>query len=94
MSVLLSVVATLLLVVQIVLLARVVLDWSEVFAGSAVHGSARWRAMAVLHAVTEPVLAPIRRVVPPLRVGGFALDLAFVIVFVAVVVLRGVVLNL
>jgi YggT family protein len=94
MSLLLSVVATLLLVVQLVLLARVVLDWSEVFAGPAVHGSARWRAIAALHAVTEPVLAPIRRVVPPLRLGAIALDVAFVIVFFGVVALRQVVLSL
>jgi YggT family protein len=44
--------------------------------------------------VTEPVIAPVRRVVRPLRVGSVSVDLAFTVVFVAVIVLRSVVLSL
>jgi YggT family protein len=37
--------------------------------------------------VTEPVLGPVRRLVPPLRLGGVAIDLsAFVVLFVANIV--------
>jgi len=31
--------------------------------------------------VTEPVLAPVRAVLPPLRLGGMALDLSPIVVF-------------
>lgn len=31
--------------------------------------------------VVEPVVAPIRRIIPPLRIGGVALDLSVLIVF-------------
>ena len=34
--------------------------------------------------VTEPVLAPVRRVVPPLRLGSVALDTSFIVIFAAV----------
>ena len=83
---------TVLLLVMLVLLARVVLDWVGVLAPSAGPGLAR--ARAVVHRFTEPVLAPVRRVVPPLRIGGMAIDLAFTIVFLGVLVLRALVVQL
>jgi YggT family protein len=36
---------------------------------------------------TDPVLAPIRRVVPPLRVGGGAIDLSPLVVLVGLEIL-------
>jgi YggT family protein len=84
----LAVVSLVLLVVQVVLVARAVLDWSVVLAGPAMPGSIRARLIVGLHAVTEPILAPVRRVLPPLRMGGVSLDLAFIVVFVVIVVIR------
>ncbi len=83
---------TLLLLVLLVLLARVVLDWVGVLAPGA--GAGVVRARGVVHRLTEPVIAPVRRVVPPLRVGGVSIDLAFTLVVVAVLVLRAVVVRL
>jgi len=82
---------TVLLLAMLVLLARVVLDWVGVLAPSA--GPALTRARAVVYRITEPVIAPVRRVVPPLRVAGLSIDLAFTIVFVAVIVLRALVMR-
>jgi len=48
----------------------------------------------VTHAVTEPVIAPVRRVLRPVRVGSVSIDLAFTAVFVAVLLLRTVVVSL
>jgi YggT family protein len=42
----------------------------------------------VIYRVTEPVLAPVRRVVRPVRTGGVLLDLSVTLVFIAVVVLQ------
>jgi len=83
---------TVLLLAVVVLLARVVLDWVGVLAPTA--GPGLTRARAVAHRLTEPVIAPVRRVVPPLRVGGLSIDLAFPIVLAAVLVLRSVVVRL
>ena len=44
--------------------------------------------------LTEPVLAPLRRVIPPLRFGGGALDLSPLIVFFGVRLLQIVVCPL
>ena len=84
----LALVSFLLLLLQLLLVARALLDWSTVLAGPATAGGVRARLMSGVHAVTEPILAPVRRVVPPLRVGGMAIDLAFIIVFFGVAVLR------
>jgi YggT family protein len=91
MGTVLAVVSLVLLVVQVLLVARAALDWSVVLAGPAMPGSFRGRLIAGLHAVTEPILAPVRRVLPPLRMGGVSLDLAFIVVFIAIVVIRALV---
>jgi YggT family protein len=75
----------------LVLIARVILDWSVVLAGPPAWGGFRAKAINVVTRITEPVLAPVRRMVPPLRIGGLSIDLAFILVFIAVVVLRGLV---
>jgi YggT family protein len=92
MTLLLSLVAALLLLFQVLLLARAVLDWTAVIAGPSTPGSVRHRMSAAVRAVTEPVLAPVRRVLPPLRLGPVALDTAFIAVFLGVLLLRQVLL--
>jgi YggT family protein len=81
-----------LLIFELVLVARIVLDWVGVLAPAG--GGGLVRARAWTHAVTEPVIAPVRRLVPPLRFGSVSLDLAFTLVFIAVIVLRSVVVAL
>ncbi|MCU1614243.1 MAG: hypothetical protein JWO98_1783 [Frankiales bacterium] len=81
-----------LLVFELVLVARIVLDWVGVLAPGGSGGLVRARGWT--HAVTEPVIAPVRRVLRPVRVGPMAIDLAFTVVFLGVVVLRAVVLSL
>ena len=86
-----SLLGTVLLVVELILLARIVLDWVGVLAPSG--GAGLVRARGVAHALTEPVIAPVRRVLRPVRLGPVSLDLAFTVVFLAVVVLRSVVVR-
>jgi YggT family protein len=94
MGLVLSVVATLLLLFQLLLIVRAILDWTGVAAGPAAPGSVRARVVGGVRAVTEPVLAPVRQVVPPLRLGGVALDLSFLVVFIAVFLVRQLVLAI
>lgn len=74
--------------------ARLVIDWVQVFAR-------RWHptgwAVVILEAVysvTDPPIKALRRVIPPLRIGTVAIDLAFFIVLIAVFILRSVNRNL
>lgn len=88
----LVVLASVLLVVEVVLIARLVVDGSAVLAGPAVHGSLRARAGGAVVALTEPVLSPVRQVIRPVQVEGLSLDLAFTAVFVAVLLAPGLLL--
>lgn len=42
-----------------------------------------------VHALVEPVAAPLRRVIPPLQMGGVGFDLSILVLFFAVIILRG-----
>jgi YggT family protein len=67
-----------------VLLIRVVLSYIP-----APPGSSLLPVIRFFEAVTEPVLKPVRRIVPPLRVGGAAVDLSPIIVWFAILIIRG-----
>jgi YggT family protein len=41
--------------------------------------------------VINPVLAPIRRVLPPLRAGGMGLDLSPMVLFLLIIVLQNII---
>jgi YggT family protein len=76
-----------LLVYFFALWARFILDLVQAFSTS-------WRPRGVLlviaeaaYTVTDPPIKAVRRVLPPLRIGQFALDFGFTIVMFAVIVL-------
>jgi YggT family protein len=92
MSVIGALLGLVLLLFEIVLIARLVLDWVGVLAPAG--GGWSIRARSLTHALTEPVIAPVRRVLRPIRVGSLGIDIAFTVVFVAVVILRSVVVGL
>jgi YggT family protein len=66
----------------IVLVARALLSWVPVRPGSPVTGITR-----VLDKITEPVLRPVRRILPPIRAGGMGIDLSIIIVIVVAEIL-------
>lgn len=92
MSVVGAVLGFLLTLFVLLMIARMILDWVGVL------GSTRrpWvlKARALAHAGTEPVIAPVRRMLPPLRAGGIGIDLAFTIVFILAIILRQVAFSL
>jgi YggT family protein len=79
-----------LLLFQLVLVARVIIDWVGVLS-PATAGGGLYQARRITHGITEPVIAPVRRVLRPVRVGSVGIDLAFLAVFVGVILLRTVV---
>jgi YggT family protein len=66
----------------VVLLLRAVLSWFPTRADSPLRP-----VETVLHRATEPVLAPMRRAVPPVRLGGGYLDLSILIVIIVLEIL-------
>ena len=88
MSVIGSLLGLVLLLFLIALVVRAVLDWTSVLASGG-RGLARVRDIS--QRVTEPVIGPVRRVLPPVRVGDLRIDVAFTVVFVVTVILRSLV---
>jgi YggT family protein len=64
-----------------ILIARALMSWIPIEHGSPFEGVVR-----VLVRLTEPVLAPIRRAVPPVQAGGAAIDLSIIIAMVVLLV--------
>ncbi|HZU71606.1 MAG TPA: YggT family protein [Acidimicrobiales bacterium] len=83
-----NILADILQIYVVILFARIILSYFPIGPGSALGPVVR-----ALDAVTEPVLAPVRRAVPPVRMGSMGLDLSPIIVLVAISVIRGVLLR-
>jgi YggT family protein len=71
----------------VLLIGRLVLDWVQAFARD-------WRPRGVvlvvaeaIYTVTDPPLKALRKLVPPLRIGQIAIDLAFMILFIVTLLL-------
>ncbi|WP_208027986.1 YggT family protein [Rhabdothermincola sediminis] len=77
-----GIICYLLQVYLLVLLVRILLSWFPISDGGALGSLYR-----VLEAVTEPVLAPLRGVLPPVRLGAVALDLSPLVVFFGIQIL-------
>jgi YggT family protein len=60
-------------------LGRIILSWVPMRPGSGLAPVGEF-----LYRVTEPVLGPLRRAIPPLRMGAMALDLSPIIVFIGI----------
>lgn len=61
------------------LFARIILSWFPISPGSGLAP-----VYSVLYSITEPVLGPVRRLLPPVGVGGMGLDLSPIIVTFAI----------
>lgn len=77
----------------VTLFIRLVFDWIMVF-------SRDWRPKGVLliiaeavYTVTDPPLKSLRRIIPPLRIGHIALDLAFIVLIFGCSILLNVLIR-
>lgn len=68
----------------LVVIGRIILEWIPV---SYDHPLARVRS--ALRSVTEPLLAPLRAIIPPVRMGGAGLDLSPIVLLLALSLLTG-----
>ena len=63
----------------LVIFARVIFSWVRVTPGTPVAS-----IYSVIYNLTEPVLGPLRRAIPPVRMGVAAIDLSPLIIIVGV----------
>ncbi len=89
-----EILATILWLYWLVFIGRLIFDFVQVFARS-------WRPSGILlfiaeaiYTVTDPPLRLLRKVIPPLRIGGMQFDLAFLIVLIGLQILISVAMNL
>lgn len=75
-------------VYTLILFVRVIVSWAVLFGFRPPFGGPVRSILDLLDDVTEPVLRPLRAIVPPVRAGGVGLDLSIIIAFVILAVLR------
>ena len=80
-----------LLVFFILLIARLVFDYVMMFARSWRPSGVLAVGLEVVYSATDPPLKALRRVIPPLRLGNFSIDLGFMVLLFVVYVLMSVV---
>ena len=76
----------LLYLLLILIFLRAVASWFPISPYSRVSN-----LLYLLHRITEPILTPARRVIPPIRVGNMAVDLSAMIVIFVIFLLIGLV---
>ncbi|MCH3974871.1 MAG: YggT family protein [Bifidobacterium tibiigranuli] len=71
-----------------VLFIRMILDWVSILAP-------RWRPRGVIASLvyaiywlTDPPLRWLRQYIPPVRIGAFSLDVSFIVLYFALIVLQ------
>jgi YggT family protein len=74
----------------IALMVRLIFDWIQVFAREWKPRGVVLVAAEAVYTTTDPPLKALRRVLPPLRLGGVQLDLAFTVLLLVVVILLNV----
>ena len=89
-----NIVSSVLFVFLVLLFARFVVDWVMVLARSWRPSGLVAAGLEVVYATTDPPLKAIRKVIPPLNLGSIRLDLAFMVLLIAVYILRGIVDSL
>ncbi len=79
-----AVICQLLLLYLLVLIGRIILSWVPS------PPEPLLPVVRLLAKLTDPVLVPLRNVLPPVRIGAAALDLSPLVVYFGISILRGV----
>lgn len=83
MTIVLTIAYLIVFVYFLMLIARLIVDWVQVFARS-------WRptgfvllVVEAIYTISDPPLKLVRKLVPPVRMGSVQLDIGFFIVMIA-----------
>jgi YggT family protein len=64
------------------MIGRIILSWFPISPGGLMAS-----VFSFLYTITEPVLGPVRRILPPVGVGGMGLDLSPIVVLLGLQIL-------
>ncbi|RQD73111.1 MAG: YggT family protein [Candidatus Syntrophonatronum acetioxidans] len=78
-------------VLYYLLIARVILSF---FAANPYGNPFLAKVKSVIFNITEPLLAPLRKIIPPVNMGGGYLDLSPLIALIVLSILRSVLLSI
>jgi YggT family protein len=76
---------------KLALFARIIIDYARMFAKNWRPNSFLLAIFEIIYSITDPPMKYVQRFVPPLRLGGIALDLSFIVLLIAVNLLQGVI---
>ena len=93
MSVVARVLDTLLLLFWLLLIFRLVMEYVFMFARSFRPSGVLAGLLELCYTVTDPPLNALRRLIPPLRVGGVSLDLGFLLLLIGIQIVRSEILQ-
>jgi YggT family protein len=65
------------------LFARIIIDYVRMFARNWRPKSGVIALFEIVYAITDPPMKFVGRFIPPLRIGGVALDLSFIVILLA-----------
>ncbi|MDE1535675.1 YggT family protein [Actinotignum sanguinis] len=86
--------STLISIYLLVLLARVIIDLVTIAARDWRPSGALLVIVNIVYALTDPILNLVRKIIPPLRLGGIAIDIGFIVVFIVLQILNGIILRI
>ena len=78
----------------ILLIFRLIMDYVFMFARDYHPKGLMVVLLEITYSITDPPLKLLRRIIPPLRLGGISLDLAFLVLFIIVNILISVAARL
>ena len=70
------------------LFGRIILSWFPISPGSPLA-----TVFSVLYTITEPVLGPVRRALPPMAIGGMGFDFSPIIVIIGLRILGNILVG-
>jgi YggT family protein len=71
----------------VVLIGRMIISWVQAFARSWYPHGIILVVAETIFTLTDPPLKFLRRYIPPLRIGTVAMDLSYMVLFIAVLIL-------
>ena len=73
---------------------RVIIDYIRIYARNWRPNSFFLAIFEIIYSITDKPMRFVQRFIPPLRIGGVALDLSFIVLLLAIGVLQNIALTL
>lgn len=83
-----------LLVFYLLVIARLIVETTRSFARSWRPAGTTAVGLEAVYTLTDPPMKLLRRLIPPLRLGGINLDMSVIVLLIIIWILRAIVLSL